>query len=62
MNDKQKLALKELADVMEKHELLISNEFYGAKGLWVFSDETAFYMDRSDMNAKDIRAELSKED
>ena len=60
MTDKQKLALKELADVMEKHGITIAKEFYGAKGVWVFSGEKSLCMDRSRMSAGCIREALKE--
>ena len=55
MTDKQKLALKELADVMERHGITIDSDTDMV--VWVGSDDLAPPW-RDGVNAYDIREEL----
>ena len=56
MNDKQKLALKELADVMEKHGIT----FESSDTVWVFleGDDDIVIPDYQVLDAEDIREAL----
>ena len=58
MNDKQKLALKELADVMEKHGI----EFDSTDTIWLeIEGEEVIYSDYDEIDAEYIREALKNE-
>lgn len=59
MNDKQKLALKELADVMEKHVIA----FDGNDTIWlnVRGEEVALWCDKGPVASEYIREALKGE-